>query len=128
MPELNERQEEFLKEIEAWTVLELSTFVKAFEDRFDVSAQAAVAVGAVAAAPGAAPVEEKTEFEVHLTAVGSQKVQVIKTVRQFTDLGLKEAKGVVDKAPGLIKDGVSKEDAEKMKAAFTEVGATVEIK
>ena len=132
MPELNPRQEEFMKEIESWTVLDLSNFVKAFEDRFDVSAQATAVAGAVAAAPGASAsagdAEEKIEFTVQLTTVGPNKVQVIKTVRQFTDLGLKEAKGVVDSAPGPVKEGVSKEEAEKMKKAFTDVGAAVEIK
>jgi large subunit ribosomal protein L7/L12 len=131
MPELNAKQQDFLKEIEGWTVLELSNFVKAFEERFDVKAQAAVAVGVPAAgAAGAAPAaaEEKDTFTVHLASVGGNKVNVIKVVRQFTDLGLKEAKDLVDKAPSVIKEGVSKEDAAKMKQAFTEAGATVELK
>jgi large subunit ribosomal protein L7/L12 len=130
MPELNTKQEELLKEIEGWTVLELASFVKAFEDRFDVKAQAAVAVGAAAApgAPGAAPAEEKTEFAVHLTAIGANKVSVIKVVRQFTELGLKEAKDLVDKAPSVVREGANKEDAEKMKKAFEEAGATIELK
>jgi large subunit ribosomal protein L7/L12 len=132
MPELNAKQEELLKEIEGWTVLDLANFVKAFEERFDVKAQAAVAVGGAASAapgaPGAAPAEEKTEFAVHLTAIGSNKVSVIKVVRQFTELGLKEAKDVVDKAPSVVREGASKEDAEKMKKAFEEAGATIELK
>ncbi len=131
MPELNTKQEELLKEIEGWTVLELAGFVKAFEERFDVKAQAAIAVGGAAAAPGApgaAPVEEKTEFEVHLTSIGANKVSVIKVVRQFTELGLKEAKDLVDKAPSVVREGANKEDAEKMKKAFEEAGATIELK
>jgi large subunit ribosomal protein L7/L12 len=131
MPELNSKQEELLKEIEGWTVLELASFVKAFEERFDVKAQAAVAVGGAAAAPGApgaAPAEEKTEFAVHLTVIGSNKVSVIKVVRQFTELGLKEAKDLVDKAPSVVREGANKEDAEKMKKAFEEAGATIELK
>jgi large subunit ribosomal protein L7/L12 len=131
MPELNTKQEELLKEIEGWTVLDLANFVKAFEERFDVKAQAAVAVGGAAAAPGApgaAPAEEKTEFAVHLTSFGANKVSVIKVVRQFTELGLKEAKDLVDKAPSVVREGASKEDAEKMKKAFEEAGATIELK
>jgi large subunit ribosomal protein L7/L12 len=131
MPELNTKQEELLKEIEGWTVLDLANFVKAFEERFDVKAQAAIAVGGAAAAPGApgaAPAEEQTEFAVHLTSFGANKVSVIKVVRQFTELGLKEAKDLVDKAPSVVREGANKEDAEKMKKAFEEAGATVELK
>ena len=130
MPELTEKQDTLLKEIEGWTVLELASFVKAFEERFDVKAQAAVAVGPAAPGQGgpAAPAEEKTEFAVHLTAIGAKKVSVIKVVRQFTELGLKEAKELVDKAPSVVKEGVGKEDSEKMKKAFEEAGATVELK
>jgi len=131
MTELTTKQQELLKEIENWSVLELSNFVKAFEERFDVKAQAMVA-GAMpmmgAAAAGAAAAEEKTEFAVTLTGAGQNKVNTIKVVRQFTELGLKEAKDLVDKAPSVVKEGISKADAEKMKAAFEEVGATVEIK
>lgn len=131
MTELTTKQQELLKEIENWSVLELSNFIKAFEDRFDVKAQAfmAGAVAQMGVAPAGAPAaEEKTEFAVTLTGAGPNKVNTIKVVRQFTELGLKEAKDLVDKAPSVVKDGVSKENAQKMKAAFEEVGASVEIK
>lgn len=113
------------------TVLELSELVKELEEKFGVSAAAPVAmmaagpVGAGAAAPAA---EEKTEFDVILTAAGDKKIQVIKEVRAITGLGLKEAKDLVDGAPKPVKEGVSKEDAEKMKAQLESAGATVEIK
>lgn len=119
-------REDIIKAIEEMTVLELNELVKACEEKFGVSAAAPVAVaGAGAAAPAA---EEKTEFDVVLTVVGSEKVKVIKVVREITGLGLKEAKDVVDGAPKTVKEGVSKEEAEAMKAKFAEVGATVEIK
>ncbi|MFQ5705810.1 MAG: 50S ribosomal protein L7/L12 [bacterium] len=121
-----------LETIENMTVLELSNLVKAIEDRFGVSAQAPVvaAVGGVAA-PGASPEaaeEEKSEFDVVLTAVGDKKIQVIKVVRSVTSLGLKEAKDLVDGAPNAVKEGVSKEEAEDLKKKLEEVGASVEIK
>jgi large subunit ribosomal protein L7/L12 len=122
--------ENFVKEIEAMTVLELNTLVKALEEKFGVSAAAmAMPVAAAGAAPaGAAPVEEeKTEFTVHLAAVGD-KIKTIKVVREVTSLGLKEAKDLVDGAPGLLKEGVSKEEAANIKKKFEEVGAKVEIK
>ena len=118
--------EEFIAAIEKLTVLELNDLVKALEEKFGVSAAAAVAAAPVAAA--AAVVEEKTEFDVVLKEVGPEKIKVIKVVREQTGLGLKEAKEVVDNAPKAVKEGVSKEDAEKIAAAFLEVGATCEIK
>ena len=109
------------------TVLELSELVKAMEEKFGVSAAAPVAVAAAGAAPAAAA-EEKTEFDVVLKEVGAKKINVIKVVREVTGLGLKEAKAVVDGAPAPVKEGVSKEDAEALKAKLEEAGATVELK
>lgn len=118
---------EILEAVKGLTVLELSELVKAFEEEFGVSAAAPVA--AVAAAPAAvAAVEEKTEFDVILANAGDKKINVIKVVRELTGLGLKEAKDLVDGAPKPLKEGVSKEDAEAIKAKLTEAGATVEIK
>jgi large subunit ribosomal protein L7/L12 len=111
------------------TVLELSEFVKELEEKFGVSAAAPVAM--VAAAPAAQAAEaapEKTEFDVVLTGSGDKKIQVIKEVRAITGLGLKEAKALVDGTPGKVKEGVSREEAEKIKKQLEEAGATVEIK
>lgn len=120
-------REEIIQAIKEMTVLELNDLVKACEEEFGVSAAAPVA--AAGAAAGAAPAaEEKTEFDVVLTAAGAEKIKVIKVVRELTGLGLKEAKEVVDGAPKTLKEGVSKEDAENIKAKLAEVGATVEIK
>jgi large subunit ribosomal protein L7/L12 len=119
-------REEIIQAIKEMSVLELNELVKACEEEFGVSAAAPVAVAGVAAA-GAA-VEEKTEFDVVLANAGSEKIKVIKVVRELTGLGLKEAKEVVDGAPKTLKEGVSKDDAEAMKAKLAEVGATVEIK
>jgi len=124
--------ENFVKEIEGMTVLELNTLVKALEEKFGVSAAAMAmpAAAAGAAAPGAAAAaaeEEKTEFTVHLLAAGD-KIKTIKVVREVTSLGLKEAKDVVDGAPVVLKEGVSKEEAANIKKKFEEVGAKVEIK
>ncbi|SRR6266545_3274927 len=121
--------ENFVKEIEGMTVLELNSLVKALEERFGVSAAAMAMPAAAAGAPAAAaPVEEeKTEFTVHLLAAGD-KIKTIKVVREVTSLGLKEAKDVVDGAPGLLKEGVSKDEAANIKKKFEEVGAKVEIK
>ena len=119
-----------LEEIKQASVLELSELVKAIEEEFGVSAAAPVAVAAVggaAPAGGAAAAEEKSEFDVVLKEVGSEKIKVIKVVREVTGLGLKEAKEMVDTAPQKIKEGLSKEDAEKLVAQFKEVGATVEL-
>jgi large subunit ribosomal protein L7/L12 len=120
-----------IETIEQMSVLELAELVKALEDKFGVTAAAPMAV---AAAPGAAgggaaeAEEEQTEFDVILTEVGGNKIQVIKAVRELTSLGLKEAKDVVDGAPGAVREGVSREDAEAAKAKLEEAGATVEIK
>ena len=120
--------EVFIAEIEKMTVLELNDLVKALEAKFGVSAAAAVAA-APAAAAAAAPVEEKTEFDVVLKDAGAEKIKVIKVVREvIAGLGLKEAKDLVEGTPKTIKEGASKEEAEKIKAKFAEVGATIEIK
>jgi large subunit ribosomal protein L7/L12 len=123
-----------IAEIEQLNVLELVQLSKALQERWGVSAAAAVAVaapaagGAAAPAEAAAPVEEKTEFDAILSEVGPNKINVIKVVRELTGLGLKEAKAVVDEAPKPIKEGVSKEEAEKIAAKMAEVGAKVTIK
>ncbi|HHW69925.1 MAG TPA: 50S ribosomal protein L7/L12 [Clostridiales bacterium] len=121
-------RQEILDAIKNMTVLELSELVKDLEEEFGVSAAAPVAVAAAPAEGGGAAEEEKTEFDVVLTEVGQEKIKVIKTVREVTNLGLKEAKELVDNAPKAIKEGVSKEEAEELKAKFEEVGATVELK
>lgn len=116
--------------IDKMTILEMSEFIKEFEDRYGVTAAAPVAV-AVAGAPGAAAPaaeEEKTSFDVVLTAVGDKKIQVIKAVRELTSLGLKEAKELVDSAPKAVKTGVPKEEADAIKAKLEEQGASVELK
>ena len=120
--------EEFIAEIEKMSVLELNDLVKALEEKFGVSAAAAVVAVPGAAAGAAAAEEEKTEFDAILKDAGSEKIKVIKVVRELTGLGLKEAKDFVESVPKAIKEGVSKEEAEKVKAAFAEVGAKVEIK
>ena len=123
--------DELLDAIGEMTVLELSEFVKAFEDKFGVTAaipMAAPAAGAGAGAAVAEPEEEKDEFDVILTAAGDKKIQVIKVVRELTSLGLKEAKDLVDSAPKPVLEKVSKEDAEKGKAKLEEAGAQVELK
>lgn len=118
-----------IEEVKALTVLELSELVKALEQEFGVSAAAPVAVAAAPAAGAAAPVvEEKTEFNVILKEIGTDKIKVIKVVRELTGLGLKEAKDLVDGAPKTVKENISKEEAASVEAKFKEVGATVEIK
>ena len=117
-------KEQILEAIKAMTVLELNDLVKAIEEEFGVTAAAPVAV----VAGGAAAADEKTEFDVVLTSAGQEKIKVIKVVREITGLGLKEAKEVVDNAPKALKEGVSKEDAEAIKAQLEEVGASVEVK
>lgn len=122
---------EILEAVKGMTVLELSELVKAFEEEFGVSAAAPIAVAAApGAAAAAAPVEEEeqTEFDVILTAVGEKKVNVIKVVREITALGLKEAKDLVDGAPKPVKEKVTKEEAQAIKAKLTDAGASVEIK
>lgn len=123
-------KEEIIEVIKGMSVLELSELVKALEEEFGVSAAAPVAVAApVAGAAGAAPAEEEqTEFDVILKAAGDKKIQVIKVVREITNLGLKDAKDLVDSAPKAIKEKVSKEEAEAVKAKLEEAGAEVEIK
>lgn len=122
-------KEQFIEDIKNMTVLELAELVKAVEEEFGVSAAAtAVAVAAPAAGGAAEAAEEKTEFDVILKNVGSEKIKVIKTVRELTGLGLKEAKDLVDNAPKPVKEGVSKEEADKIVAAFKEVGAEMEVK
>ena len=120
-----------LEAIDQMTVLELSELVKAFEDRYGVTAAAPVAVAASDGGDGAAaaaPVEEQTEFDAVLTEVGANKILVIKAVRELTGLGLKEAKDLVDAAPKPVKEGVTKEEAEAVKEKLAEAGATVEVK
>jgi large subunit ribosomal protein L7/L12 len=118
--------EQILETIENLTVKELNELVKAFEEKFDVSAQPTVVAGAAGGAGEAA--EEKTEFDVILKEAGAKKINVIKVVRAATGLGLKEAKAAVDEAPTTLKEGISKEDAEALKAQLEEAGAVVEIK
>ena len=121
--------DELLEQFKELTLIELSAFVKAFEETFEVTAAAPVAAAAAPAAAAAAEeVEEQTEFDVVLEAAGSSKIQVIKVVRSLTSLGLGEAKAVVDGAPAKVLEGVKKDDAEKAKADLEEVGATVTVK
>jgi large subunit ribosomal protein L7/L12 len=121
--------EEFIKQIDEMSVLELNNLVKALEEHYGVSAAAAAAP---MAAPGAAPAEsaaeEKTEFDVVLTAIGDKKINVIKTVREVTSLGLKDAKELVESAPATIREAVSKDEAEEIKAKFEEAGAQIDLK
>ncbi len=122
-------KEDVIEFISNMTVLELSELIKEFEEKFGVSAAAPVAVAAAGGAAGAdAPAEEQTEFDVILAGFGDQKIKVIKEVRALTGLGLKEAKTLVESAPAPLKEGVTKEEAEEMKAKIEGVGATVEIK
>lgn len=121
--------EKLIEEVKGLTVLELSELVKALEEEFGVSAAAPVAVAAAPAAGAAAPaVEEKTEFNVILVDGGAEKIKVIKVVREITGLGLKEAKDLVDGAPKAVKEAVSKEESDSIKAKLEEVGAKVEVK
>ena len=116
------------EQIQGLTLLEASQLVKLLEERLGVSAAAASVAAAPAAGAAAAPVEEKTEFTVVLTAVGANKINVIKAVREVTSLGLKEAKDLVDGAPKTIKEGINKEESEAIKKKFVDAGATVEVK
>ena len=125
---MSEKVTNLIEEVKALTVLELSELVKALEEEFGVSAAApamAVAAAPAAAAPAA---EEKTEFDVVLKSAGANKINVIKVVKEVTGLGLKEAKALVDEAPKPVKEGISKDDAEALKAKLTEAGAEVEVK
>lgn len=119
-------REDIIQAIKEMSVLELNELVKACEEEFGVSAAAAVVAGGAVA--GGAATEEKTEFDVVLASAGDNKIKVIKVVREITGLGLKEAKEIVDGAPKTLKEGVSKEEAEDMKAKLAEVGASVEVK
>ena len=119
-------REDIIQAIKEMSVLDLNELVKACEEEFGVSAAAAVVAGGAAA--GSAAAEEKTEFDVVLTSAGDNKIKVIKAVREITGLGLKEAKEIVDGAPKTLKEGVSKEEADDMKAKLEEVGAAVEVK
>ena len=122
-------KKQFFEHLDNLTVIELADYIKEFEERYGVSAAAVAAP--VAVAPGAQPedqaAEEKSEFNIVLTVVGDKKINVIKTVREVTSLGLKEAKDLVDSAPKPVKEGVSKEEAEEIKKKFEEVGATIEL-
>lgn len=121
--------EDFVKQIETMSVLDLSNLVKALEERFGVSAAVAAApMAAAGPAAAAAPVEAQTEFTVVLSEVGDKKINVIKAVREVTSLGLKEAKDLVDGAPKTVKEGVNKDEAAAIKKKFEEAGAKVEIK
>jgi len=121
-------KEQVVEFIENMTVLEMSEFVKELEEKFGVSAAAPVAVAAAPAAGDAAAAEEKSEFDVILASFGEKKINVIKAVRAITGLGLKEAKELVDGAPGTVKEGASKDEAEEIKKQLEEAGATVELK
>ena len=122
--------EEFIKQVDEMTVLELNNLVKALEDHYGVSAAAAaIPMAALAgAAGGEAAAEEQTEFDVVLTAIGDKKINVIKAVREVTSLGLKDAKDLVESAPATIKEAVSKDEAEQVKSKFEDAGAQVELK
>ncbi len=127
--QLSKKMQDILSSIEGMTVLELSNLVKALEDKFGVTAaQPVMAVAAGAAAPGAAPEEEKSSFTVVLASIGSNKIQVIKEIRAITTLGLKEAKDLVEAAPKSVKEGATKEEAEEIKKKLEATGAKVELK
>jgi large subunit ribosomal protein L7/L12 len=123
-------QDQLLEAIDGMTVLELSDFIKKFEERYGVTAAAPAAAAAAPAAggPAAAAVEEQTEFSAVLTEIGPNKIPVIKVVRELTGLGLKEAKDLVDASPKPVKEGIARDEADKIKAALEEQGAKVEIK
>jgi len=120
--------DDLLEKIGSLTVIEAAELKQKMEETFGVTAAAAVAVAAPGAGAGAAAEEEQTEFDVVLTGIGDKKIQVIKVVREVTSLGLKEAKEVVDNAPGVVREGLSKEEAEAIKAKLEEQGATAELK
>ena len=125
---MSEKIAEIVEKIKALTLVEASELKKALEDEFGVTAAAPVVMAGVPAAGAAAPVEEKTEFDVVLEAAGATKINVIKVVRAHTGLGLKEAKDLVDGAPKNVKEGVSKDEAEKIRKELEEAGATVKVK
>lgn len=128
MAEENKVIAEIVEKIENLTVLELADLSKALQDKFGVSAAAPMAAMAMPAGAGAAVAEEKTEFDVELQSAGDKKIQVIKVVREITNLGLKEAKELVDNAPSKVKEGITKEEAEAVRDKLQDVGAQVEIK
>jgi len=122
-------QEQMVAELSSWTVMEVAGLIKALEDKWGVSAAPIAVAGAAGpAAAAAAPVEEKTEFDVELTSAGDKKINVIKVVREITNLGLADAKNLVEGAPKMIKEGVSKDDAASIKAKLEEAGANVTVK
>lgn len=125
---MSEKVSELVEKIKALTLVEASELKKALEEEFGVSAAAPMMMGAMPAAAAAAPVEEKTEFDVILSAAGANKINVIKVVRAHTGLGLKEAKDLVDGAPKTVKEAVSKDESEKIKKELEEAGATVQVK
>ena len=125
---MSEKIAEIVEKIKGLSLLEASELKKALEDEFGVTAAAPVVMAGAAPAAGAAPVEEKTEFDVILKAAGEKKINVIKVVRAHTGLGLKEAKDLVDGAPKTVKEAISKDEAEKLRKEFEEAGATVEVK
>ena len=125
---LSEAQEKILEEIEKWTVIELNEFTKELQDRWDVTPMAAAPVAVAATAGGEAAAEEQTSFDVILEEVGPNKIQVIKAVREVTDLGLKDAKAVVDAAPKVVREGVSKDEAEEIKGKLADAGGVVTVK
>lgn len=125
---MSEKIEQMVKQVEELTVMELSELVKAIEEKFDVSAAAPAMAMAMPAAGAGEAAEEKTEFDVILSAAGDKKIQVIKVVRAITGLGLKEAKALVDGAPAAVKEGVSKDEADGVKTQLEDVGGVVEIK
>jgi large subunit ribosomal protein L7/L12 len=125
---MSDKKQVVMEAIEQMTVLELAELVKALEEKFGVKAAAPVAVAAAGAAAAAAPAEEKTSFDVVLVSGGDKKIQVIKEVRGITNLGLKEAKDLVEGAPKPVKEGVSKDEAQKIKATLEAAGAVVELK
>jgi large subunit ribosomal protein L7/L12 len=127
LPKLTENAQKVIEMVEKMTVLELADLVKVMEDKFGVSATAPVAVATAPVAEAAPEAEEKSVFNIVLKDAGSNKIGVIKVVREITELGLKEAKDLVEAAPQTVKEGVKKEDAEAFKAKFEEVGATVEL-
>lgn len=125
---MSANKEQVFEFIDKMTILEMSEFIKEFEERYGVTAAAPVAMAAAAPGAAAEAAEEKTSFDVVLSAVGDKKIQVIKAVREITALGLKEAKELVDGAPQPVKTGVSKDEADSIKASLEEQGATVELK
>ncbi len=125
---MDEKLTKIIDDVKTLTVLELSELVKALEEEFGVSAAAPVAVAAAPAAGGEAAAEEKSSFDVILAEAGSSKIPVIKAIREITGLGLKEAKALVDGAPKAVKEGVAKDEAEKIKETLAGAGATVELK